>query len=210
MTAMCTPVEIHYGFFASGTEAAAVIIGAEDNNQSINVDSDVEFHLRMSLEEQSAGDDSSSMADWTVVYEKNATGGDADVPTSDGGAGISTAAAGLSNGGTTTERLTSGTAAGAFMSTNVLQTTDGQATDFIMTGTDWMEIVYGLKFYAANVNDGDFFDFTYTVTNETKGSDTHGQIRITISKSAGGQLHLHHQNLNGLGIGGPFYINPIG
>ncbi len=35
-------------------------------------------------------------------------------------------------------------------------------------------------------------------------------IVIDYTPAATGQLHSHHKNLNGLGVGGPFYINPIG
>ncbi len=142
--------------------------------------------------------DGSTMHDWQIQYEKKAVGGDIDVPTSDGGAGISSDAAGLTNETVTVERVTDGLTAGSGGFDSGEQSTDSLINDRILTASDYTEHVWGIKFYAANVADTDTFDFTYIVTG--KVADTHGTMRITIAKSAGGTTP---HNPFGLPLHGP-------
>ncbi len=183
MVAMFSPKEIHYRFYAGdGDETDSTAKEAEDTNHSLTVDSDQVIQVRMAVEEQS-GVDGDAMHDWQIQYDKNVDV-DVAVPTSDGGAGISTDTAGLTNETVTVERVTDGLTAGANTFDDGEQSTDGVINDRILTASDYTEHVWGIKFYSVNVADGDTFDFTFIVAG--KVADAHATMRITIVKSAGG------------------------
>lgn len=181
MADMFNPKEIHYRFYAGdGDETASTALELENTGHTLTVDSDQTIQIRLAIENQTAVD-GDAMHDWQLVYDKNA-GGDVSVPTSDGGAGISSATAGLTNETVTVERVTDGLTAGGGSFVDGEQSTDGLINDRILTGSNYTEHVWGVQFYTANVADGDTFDFSYTVTGAV--ADTHDPIRITIDKTA--------------------------
>ena len=182
MADMFNPKEIHYRFYAGdGNETNSTAKENEDTNHTLTVDTDQIIQVRFAIEAQNA-EGGSTMDNYTVSYEKNGVGGDIDVPTSDGGAGISTDAAGLTNETATVERVTDGLTAGAGSFVAGEQSTDGQVTNMQLTGSNYTEHVWGIKFYTANVSNGDTFDFDFRCTNAA--TSTHSQMRITINKSA--------------------------
>ena len=182
MADMFNPKEIHYRFYAGdGNETNSTAKENEDTNHVLTVDTDQLIQVRMAIEAQNA-EDGSTMDDYTILYEKNGTGGDIDVPTSDGGAGISTDLAGLTNETATVERVTDGLTAGAGSFVAGEQSSDGQVTDMQLTGSNYTEHVWGIKLYAANVADGNTFDFDFRCTNAA--TSAHSQMRITIDKTA--------------------------
>ncbi len=202
MADMFNPKEIHYRFYAGdGDETNSTAKELEDTNHTLTVDTDQTIQVRMAIENQTAVD-GDAMHDWQIEYEKNATGGDIAVPTSDGGAGISSDAAGLTNETVTVERVTDGLTGGAGSFDSGEQSTDSLINDRVLTGSNYTEHVWGIKFYAANVADLDTFDFTYTVTG--KVADAHATMRITIAKTpaGGGPRGPLGQPLHGP-LGGP-------
>ncbi len=183
MVDMFNPKEIHYRFYAGdGDETASTAKENEDTGHTLTVDTDQIIQVRMAIENQTAVD-GDAMHDWQIEYDKNG-GGDTSVPTSDGGAGISSDTAGLTNDNATAERVTDGLTAGAGSYVAGEQSTDSLIDDMILTGSNYTEHVWGIKFYAANVANNDTFDFTFSVTG--KVADAHDPIRITISKTVGG------------------------
>ncbi len=200
MADMFNPKEIHYRFYAGdGDETNSTAKELEDTNHTLTVDTDQTIQVRMAIENQTAID-GDAMHDWQIMYEKNATGGDISVPTSDGGAGISSDAAGLTNETVTVERVTDGLTGGAGSFDSGEQSTDSLINDRILTGSNYTEHVWGIKFYAANVADTDTFDFTYSVTG--KVADAHATMRITIAKTpvGGDDLATKRVNLEGDGM----------
>ncbi len=202
MTAMFNSKEIHYRFYAGdGDETNSTAKELEDTAHTLTVDTDQIIQVRMVIENQTAAD-GSTMDDYQIQYEKNATGGDIDVPTSDGGAGISSDTAGLTNDNATVERVTDGLTGGGGSFVAGEQSTDGLIDNMQLTGSNYTEHVWGIKFYTANMANNDTFDFTYNVGG--KVADAHATMRIIISKTppVGGPRGPLGQPLHGP-FGGP-------
>jgi hypothetical protein len=184
-------------------EAASTPLADEDTNYTLTVDgTDPAIQIRILIQE-TGGADGVSMDDYTLQYEKNSTGGFINVPTSDGGAGISTATAGLSNDSATTNRgapdgITDGS--GSFVAGE--QSTDGVVDDMLITANDFTEHIWGIQFYDANTNDADTFDFTVNMLGKVTDLIT---PRITISQAATASrlLLINPPGLDGGFSGGP-------
>ncbi len=177
MADMFNPKEIHYRFYAGdGDETASTALENEDTGHTLTVDSDQTIQVRFAIENQTA-EDGSTMDDYQLVYDKN-TAGDVSIPTSDGGAGISSDAAGLTNDAATVERVTDGLTAGAGSYVAGEQSSDGLIDNMQLTGSNYTEHVWGVKFYTANVADADTFDFSYTCSGQV--ADAHDPMRSTI------------------------------
>ncbi len=89
----------------------------------------------------------------------------------------------------------------------VSQNTDASFTEYTANDTGW-----NVDRSASDLNG---MQIRLTTTQTGMPTDDNWDVSvmdvvITYTPSAAGQLHSHHKNLNGLGVGGPFYINPIG
>ena len=158
-------------------EAASAPLEAEDVDHTLTVDSDEEIQVRMFVQNIDAA---GSTDDWIISYDKNTTGF-AVVPTSDTGTGIEAAGAGLTNDDPTTDRATNGITGGSGTFDAAVQVTDGLGS-VTLGASNYTEIVFGIKFIAANVANNDTFDFELSKPN---AMDNNIVPRITINKSSG-------------------------
>lgn len=164
----------------SGGEAASAQLAAQDVNITVNLDGgDVDIQFRARVDEV-GGADGTTMDDYGVEVDKNATSFVA-LPTSDTGTGIFAVAAGLTNDAATTNRSSdpiSDPGGGAFVAGE--QSDDGIVDDMQITASDFTEHAYGLRLVAADLVDGDFFDLQFSNSSVSNNNVT---PRITIEKS---------------------------
>jgi len=165
-----------------GSESASTALEAQDVDHTLTVDSDQEIQVRMFVQNNDAA---GSTDDYRIDYDKNSVGF-AVVPTSDTGAGIEAAAAGLTNDGATTNRASEGITNGSGSFDAGIQITDGIGND-TLAASDYTHQVFGIKFIAANVANNDTFDFEFGRPNSMTNTIV---PRITISKAAAGAAIL--------------------
>ena len=176
--AMFDPVFSKFRLYASGGEATSSPLEAQDIDHTLTVDTDQEIQVRMFVQNIDAA---GSTDDWIIAADKNVSAFVV-VPTSDTGAGIETGGAGLTNDVATTNRVTDGISDGTGTFDAAVQVTDGLGS-VTLGASNYTEIVFGIKFIAANVANNDTFDFEF---NKPNAMDNNIVPRITISKSAGG------------------------
>lgn len=183
MVAMFTPHFNAFRFYDDDAgEAVSTQLAAEDTNININVSGgNISFQLRVRIDETGSAD-GSTMDDYQLDYDKN-SGGFANLTTTDSGDGIHAVAAGLTNNNATTDRASdpiSNPGAGSFVAGE--QSDDGLIDDMQLTADNFTEHVYGIEIVAANVTDGDIFDFEFS----TPGAIVNNVVpRITIIKTTG-------------------------
>ena len=183
MAAMFTPRLDGYRIYDDDNgEATSSALEADDTAHDLNVDADQEIQIRVMIQE-TGGADGTTMNDYQLQYNKNATG-DTDIPTSDAGAGISSGGAGLSNDSATTNRSSEPLADGTGTFVAGEQTTDGLVDDMQLTTNNFTEHVFGVKFYNANLANNDSFTFTVTMSNKATDAVT-PTVTIDITPPAG-------------------------
>lgn len=167
-----------------GGEAASTQLAAEDTNATINVDGgDQPFQLRTRVDETDGGD-GTTMDDYALEYEKNDSTTWVALSATDNGDGIRAVAAGLTNDAATTDRSSdpiSNPGSGSFDAGE--QSDDGIVDDMQLFGGNFTEHAYGVELVAANVADGDTFDFRFAAAS---GVTNNVEPRVTVEKSAAG------------------------
>lgn len=164
--AMFTPRLDAYRLYDSDAgEAASTPLENEDVAHDLNVDAGNKTIQVRVLIQETGGADGTTMDDFTLQYNKNGTGL-TNVPTSDTGAGISAATAGLTNDDPTTNRGTNGITDGSGSFVAGEQSTDGIVDDLQLTASNFTELVFGVTFYKANVANNDSFVFSVDMTNK--------------------------------------------
>ena len=180
MSAMFTPHFTAYRFYNDdGGEAASTAIAAEDTDINPNVDADFQYQFRALIEE-TGNSDGTTMDDYQVEVDKNSTGF-VDLTTTDVG-GVRAVDAGLTNDAVTTNRASepiSDPGAGSFVDGE--QSNDGQVDNRQLTSGNFTEHVYGVEFVAANVANGDTFDFRFASPSAIVNIVT---ARATVVKTA--------------------------
>ena len=176
--AMYDPTFTKFRLYASGGEATSTPLEAQDTDHILTVDTDQEIQVRMFVQNLQA---SGSTDDWIIAADKNISAFVV-VPVADTGAGIETAGAGLTNDVATTNRATNGITDGTGSFDAAVQITDGDGS-VTLNASNYTEVVFGIKFIAANVANNDTFDFEF---NKPNAMDNNIVPRITISKAAGG------------------------
>lgn len=159
-------------------EATSAPLEAQDTDHTLTVNSDQEIQVRFFVQNIDAA---GSTDDWIIAAAKN-SGSFIVVPTSDTGDGIETAAAGLTNDNVTTNRTQDPITDGSGTFDAAVQITDGSGS-VTLNASNYTEVVYGIKFIAANVTNLDTFDFEF---NKPNAMDNNIVPRITIDKAAGG------------------------
>jgi len=173
--AMFNPQFTRFRLYASGSESGSSPLEDQDVDHTLNVDSDVEIQLRVFAQNiEAAG----STDDWRLDYDKNIAGFVL-VPATSTGTGIEGALAGLTNDASTTNRTTNGIADGDNSFDAGAQITDGIGS-VTLNADNYGESVFGLKFIASEVSDGDTFDFQMGKPNAFVNTIV---PRITIEKS---------------------------
>lgn len=157
-------------------EAASAPLENQDVDHTLTVDTDQSIQVRMFAQNRQAA---GSTDDYRIDYDKNSVGF-ALVPTSDTGAGIQAATAGLTNDAATTNRTTNGITDGTGSFDAGLQITDGIG-NATLNASNYTEHAFGIQFIAANVANLDTFDFEFGRPNAMVNTIV---PRITISKSA--------------------------
>lgn len=174
MVAMFTPHFNASRFYDDDAgEAASAALAAQDTAGDVDVSSgNKAFQFRARIDE-TGNADGSTMDDYGVEYEKNDSTTWVALTTTDNGDGIRAVAAGLTNDAATTNRSSepiSDPGAGSFVDGE--QSSDGVVDDLQVTASNFTELAYGAEIVAANVADGDTFDFRFSsasgVTNNVE------------------------------------------
>jgi hypothetical protein len=170
-----TPNLAAFRFYADGTEAGSVALAAQNTNITVNATSDVIVLLRFRVQETGGAAAGSSLF-YTPQISKN------------GGAyaGISSSnivyynSANLTGGGATTNRLTGGT--GSFEAGDV-EEADNQAAHQL-GASNFTEFLYVFRIVAADVADGDTFDFRLVQSGATFTYSVTPRITVSIPVAA--------------------------
>jgi hypothetical protein len=133
-----------YAFYEDGTESGAVIIGTQDNQQDIDVDTT--FHVRVRIQEQNQAADDLE----TVIWQYNLAGAGVQPVTTT--SAVLKAVDGALTEGDTTERLSGG--AGSFIGTNAWATEDGDVPNLTYAQNEFCESVLSCQIVGADVSDG--------------------------------------------------------
>lgn len=184
MVAMFTP---HFNAWRSydsdGGEAASTALAAQDTAADVDVSSgDKAFQLRARVDE-TGGASGSTMDDYRIEYEKNDSATWVALSTTDTGDGIRAVAAGLTNDAATTDRSSEpigNPGSGSFVAGE--QSDDAVVDNMQLTANNFTEHVYGVEIVAANVADGDTFDFRFAAASNVTNNV---EPRVDVVKSAG-------------------------
>jgi hypothetical protein len=143
-----------YAFYEDGTESGAVIIGTQNTQQDIDVDTT--FHVRVRIQEQ---DQAADILE-TITWEYNLAGAGVQPVTTT--SAVLKAVDGLMTPGDATERLTGGT--GTFIGTNGWATEDGTVSDVGYQLGFYCESVLSCQIVGADVSNGQELIVTMSAT----------------------------------------------
>ena len=197
MVNMFTPHFTKSRFYDNdGGEAASTPLAAQDTDAIINVDGgDQPFQFRAMIEE-TGNASGTTMDDYPIEYEKNDSTTWVALTTTDTGDGIRAVAAGLTNDANTTNRGTDGIVdpgVGNFNSGE--QSSDGTVDDMQLFSGDFTEHAYGAELVAANVADGDTFDFRFSAAS---GVTNIVEPRVTVEEGAGATTPYYYNQITEL------------
>jgi hypothetical protein len=134
-----------YAFYEDGTEAGSVIIGSQDTQQDIDVDTT--FLIRVRIQEQNQADDVSEQ----VGFQYNLAGaGYLDVSTTS--SVLKAVPGGFTSDADTTERLTGGV--GSFIATNSWTTKIGSLPNLTYAQNEYCEALISVQIVGADVSNG--------------------------------------------------------
>lgn len=163
-----------FGFYADGAENTSTALAAENTNITRLVTSDSNLQLRVGLQESGAGSVSGATTDdYQLQYSKNG-GAYTNVTTSSSNV-KGFASASLTDAGTTTQRLSSGT--GSFVAGEISET--GLVTDRQLTANNFTEMLYSLTIVAADTTTGDTLDFRVLLNGATITYSVTPRITVT-------------------------------
>lgn len=175
-------------------DTAPTWLAAENTNHSLDVtDGNAKFRLRYMLQENSAA---SGNETWTIRSQKNGAGGYLAVTTSTLGCRSADVSSSVDNAALTVQRLTAGT--GSFIAGQYDET--GATAAAVISASNHTEYEYGLELVAAEVVDGDFFDFRIYRTTTALSVYT-VTLRITTIKTAASNIGM----MTGSVMGPPYF-----
>jgi hypothetical protein len=135
-----------YAFYQEGTESGSTIIGTQNNQQTIDVDTN--FQIRILLQETSGTADVFESLQWE--YNLAAAGWNNVTTSSSVLQAVNSTS--LTDGGDTTSRLTGG--GGTFITPNAWVTEDGNSANLSFPGNDHCEALLSCQIIGADVSDG--------------------------------------------------------
>ena len=138
-----------YAFYDEGTESGSTIIGTQNNQQDIDVDTN--FQVRILLQETSgAAIDTFEGLQWE--YELNQSGTWNSITTSSSVIQAVNSTS-LTDQGDTTSRLTGGS--GTFLTPNAWVSEDGNSANLVFTPGDHCEALLSAQIIGTDVSNGD-------------------------------------------------------
>jgi hypothetical protein len=142
-------VQTDYAFYEEGTESGSAIIGTQNNQQSIDVDTN--FQIRILMQEESATADDLELPFWEYELNSSATW----VPVTTTSSVLKAVdSSSLTDADDTTSRLTGGS--GTFLTTNSWVTEDGTlATLSYPAGSEHCEALLSCSIVSGDVGNGD-------------------------------------------------------
>jgi hypothetical protein len=168
-----------FRFYSDGEEATSTPAATQSSNVSWYAAANASFQLRLRLDETGSGSIAGATTDdYQLQYSKN-SGAFTNVT------GASTNIRGfnsslLTDANTTTQRLTAG--GGSFVAGEISE--DGLLDDRQLTANNHTEHLYSLEIVAADVANGDTFDFRVLLNGATTNVTYSVTPRLTISKTA--------------------------
>lgn len=137
-----------YAFYQDGTESGSTIIGTQNNQQTIDVDTN--FQVRILLQETSGTADVFENLQWE--YELNSSAIWVNVTTT---SSVLQAvnSTNLTDGNDTTSRLTGG--GGTFITPNAWITEDGNSANLSYAASEHCEALLSCQIIGTDVSDGD-------------------------------------------------------
>lgn len=173
-----TPAQARFRFYNDdGSESASTAAAAQDTNITADVSSgNARLQLRIGVQETGGADGPPRR--WQLQYEKNDSGVWNNVST--GSSNVKAFdSANLTDGGSTTSRLSGGT--GSFVAGEVAET--GITGLAALTASNKTEHLYTVEFIAADVADGDTFDFRVLFNSSVLSGGYSVTPRATVSAS---------------------------
>lgn len=137
-----------YAFYDEGTESGSSIIGTQNNQQSVDVDTN--FQIRILLQETSATADDFEGLQWE--FELNTSGTFANITTSSSVIQAVDSSS-LTDANDTTSRLTGGS--GTFITPNAWITEDGNSANLTYAASEHCEALLSAQIIGADVSNGD-------------------------------------------------------
>lgn len=173
-----TPSQARFRFYNDdGSESGSTAAAGQDTNITADTSSgNVNYHLRVGLQE--TGGTAGTSRPWQLQYEKNDSGVWNNVST--GSSNVRAFdSANLTDGGNSTRRLSGGT--GSFVAGMVAET--GLTGNVALTASNHTEHLYTIEFIAADVADGDTFDFRVLFNGAVLSGGYSVTPRATVSAS---------------------------
>jgi len=137
-----------YAFYSDGTESGSTIIGTQNNQQDVDVDTN--FQIRILMQEESATADDLELVYWEYELNSSTTW----VPVTTTSSVLQAVdSTNLTNGDDTTSRLTGGT--GTFITPNAWVTEDGTSATLTYAASEHCEALLSATIVSGDVSNGD-------------------------------------------------------